>query len=137
MSIRERNSTDTPELQAMMRALWPDSGEYDFSDETVFVWQRADGHLGGFASVSLRPWAEGCVSTPVPYVEGWYVAPDLRGQGIGRALLAAIEQRCRDHGYVELGSDAEPGNVLSHRAHVALGFEPTLQLQFFRKRLVS
>lgn len=48
----------------MMRALWPESGNYDFSDETVFVWQRAHGGLGGFASVSLRPWAdEGCDSS--------------------------------------------------------------------------
>lgn len=135
MSVREMAPADMPEAQAMMRALWPESGNYDFSDETVFVWQRAHGGLGGFASVSLRPWAEGCDSSPVPYVEGWYVAPGLRGQGIGAALFAAIEQWCRDHGHVELGSDAELDNVPSHRAHVALGFEPTLQLQFFRKRL--
>src|SRR5438067_1734925 len=27
---------------------------------------------------TLRPWAEGCKSMPVPYIEGWWVAPDLR-----------------------------------------------------------
>jgi aminoglycoside 6'-N-acetyltransferase I len=127
MSVREMAPADMPEAQAMMRSLWPESRNYDFSD--------ARGGLGGFASVSLRPWAEGCDSSPVPYVEGWYVAPDLRGQGIGAALFAAIKQWCRDHGHVELGSDAELDNVPSHRAHVALGFEPTLQLQFFRKPL--
>jgi aminoglycoside 6'-N-acetyltransferase I len=136
MSIREMVPGDRPHVQAMMLDLWPEAGTYDFTDETVFVWQRPEGHLGAFASVSVRPWAEGCDAAPVPYVEGWYVAPDLRGQGIGRALLAAIEEWCRARGYPELGSDAEIGNMPSRQAHVALGFEPTLQLQFFRKRLV-
>ncbi len=119
----------------MMRDLWPEAGKYDFSDETVYVWQRPDGSLGGFASFSLRPWAEGCVSTPVPYIEGWWVAPDLRRHGVGRALLSAIERWCREYGYEELGSDTEAENTMSAHAHVALGFEPTIRLQFFRKRL--
>lgn len=69
------------------------------------------------------------------YVEGWWVAPDLRQQGVGRALFTAIEGWCRKHGYLELGSDAEIDNAVSLEAHVALGFQPTLRLQFFRKRL--
>ena len=119
----------------MMRALWPAAGAYDFSDETVFVWERPDGGLGGFVSFSVRPWAEGCESTPVPYIEGWWVAPDIRRSGIGRALVQAVERWCREHGYQELGSDVELDNTRSVEAHVALGFEPTLRLQFFRKRL--
>jgi aminoglycoside 6'-N-acetyltransferase I len=126
---------ETSDVIAMMRALWPAAGEYDFTDETVYVWQRPDGSLGGFASFSLRPWAEGCVSTPVPYIEGWWVAPDLRQQGVGRELFAAVERWCREHSYIELGSDAEIANTVSIQAHIALGFEPTIQLQFFRKRL--
>lgn len=54
----------------MMRELWPTGGDYDFSDERVLVWERESGDLGGFVSFSLRPWAEGCDSTPVPYIEG-------------------------------------------------------------------
>jgi len=135
MPTREMIAADLPHVSAMMRQLWPESGEYDFSDEVVFVWERIDGTLGGFASVSVRPWAEGCESEPVPYVEGWWVAPDLRRQGIGRSLFAAIENWCRARGYTELGSDAECDNEVSHRAHVALGFEPTLSVQFFRKRV--
>ena len=135
MTVRQARPADLTDVADMMRALWPDAGDYDFSDETVFVWERSDGGLGGFASLSLRPWAEGGNSTPVPYVEGWWVAPDLRRQGVGRALFGAIERWCREHGYSELGSDAEIGNDVSLRAHSALGFEPTLSLQFFRKRI--
>lgn len=122
----------------MMRELWLDAGAYDFEaqgGEFVFVWERPGGGLGGFSSFSLRPWAEGCEAMPVPYIEGWWVAPDLRRSGVGRALIAAIEDWCRARGYTELGSDAELDNVDSQRAHAALGFEPTLRLQFFRKRL--
>jgi aminoglycoside 6'-N-acetyltransferase I len=126
---------EVTEVQAMMRALWPAEDAYDFSNEMVLVWEREDGGLGGLISFSLRPWAEGCDSTPVPYIEGWWVAPDLRRTGVGGALIAAVERWCLERGYRELGSDVELGNDVSLRAHAALGFEPTVRLQFFRKRL--
>jgi len=72
---------------------------------------------------------------PIPYIEGWWVAPDLRRSGLGRALFGAIEQWCLDNGYTELGSDVEVDNAPSLAAHAALGFKPTLRLQFFRKHL--
>ena len=72
---------------------------------------------------------------PVPYIEGWWVDPDLRGSGVGRALVSAVERWCRDHGYRELGSDVELDNDVSLRAHPALGFRAYSQLQFFRKKL--
>jgi aminoglycoside 6'-N-acetyltransferase I len=127
--------SETGEVIDMMRDLWPSAGTYDFGDETVFVWERPEGGLGGFISFSLRPWAEGCESTPVPYVEGWWVAPDLRRTGVGRTLVAEVERWCLDNGYVELGSDVEVDNVVSLDAHRALGFEATERVQFFRKRL--
>ncbi|MGQ0713413.1 MAG: GNAT family N-acetyltransferase [Gemmatimonadaceae bacterium] len=135
MTVRLASTDDLPQVTKMMQALWPDAGDYDFGDETVFVWDTGRGDLGGFISVSLRPWAEGCESTPVPYVEGWWVAADVRRAGVGRALMAAVEQWCQERGYTELGSDVDLGNATSLRAHAALGFEPTLRLQYFRKQL--
>lgn len=128
---------EVPEVTEMMRMLWPGGDSYDFSDETVFVWEKEDGGLGGFVSFSLRPWAEGCDSTPVPYLEGWWVAPTLRQAGVGRALVAAVERWCREEGYDELGSDVELDNTISLQAHAAMGFEPTLRVQYFRKRLAN
>jgi len=135
MPVRPIRVEEMPDALDMMRTLWQEAGDYDFSDETIFVFERDGGGLGGFISFSIRPWAEGCDSAPVPYIEGWWVAPDLRHAGVGRALVAAVEDRCRELGYVELGSDVELDNEISARAHAALGFEPTLRLQFFRKRL--
>jgi len=136
VTVRPAETTELPIVATMMRDLWTEAGDYDFSDETVFVWERPTGELGGFISCSVRPWAEGCDSAPVPYIEGWWVAPDLRHVGVGRALVEAVEQWARARDFVELGSDVELDNVASLRAHGALGFEPTLRLQFFRKKLI-
>jgi aminoglycoside 6'-N-acetyltransferase I len=119
-----------------MRRLWPDSGAYDFDDETVFVWDRGDGRLGGFVSVSTRPWAEGCVSEPVAYIEGWFVDEDLRRQGVGSKLFAAAEDWARAGGFTEIGSDAELDNDISIAAHLRLGYRATTRLQHFQKDLV-
>src|SRR5215203_4899209 len=55
----------------------------------VIVAEAGDGALVGFVEVSLRPYARGCVTSPVGYLEGWYVDPAVRRRGIGRALVAA------------------------------------------------
>jgi ribosomal protein S18 acetylase RimI-like enzyme len=53
------------------------------------------------------------------------VHPDFRGQGIGRALLDAVEQHAREHGCckvtLEVRSDNEPAMAAYRRA----GFEST------------
>ena len=117
----------------MMFAL---TGEhYDFADEIVFVAEHPVGVPAGFISLSLRPWAEGCDATPVPYIEGWWVEPHARRLGLGRALMHTAMDWCRHHGHTELGSDVEVENRPSLDAHRQLGFEPTLALQFFRRRL--
>ncbi len=48
-----------------------------------------DGHARpiAFVELSLRAYAEGCQSDNVAYVEGWYVAPEARGRGVGRARV--------------------------------------------------
>jgi aminoglycoside 6'-N-acetyltransferase I len=100
----------------------------------VMASERA-GELTGFIEVSLRSYPEGCSSSLVPYVEGWYVAPTLRGQGVGAALMQAAEAWARDGGFAEMGSDAESVNMGSRAAHAALGFEEVEQLVVFRKDL--
>ena len=135
MPVRLMHPDELSDVTDMMRTLWPGGDNYDFGDETVLVWERGGGGLGGFVSFSLRPWAEGCDSSPVPYIEGWWVAPDLRRAGVGTALVQAVEDWAIERGYRELGSDVELDNDISLRAHTALGFEPTLRVQFFRKRL--
>ncbi|MEK9747523.1 MAG: GNAT family N-acetyltransferase [Pseudomonadales bacterium] len=76
----------------------------------------------GFLEVSLRSYAEGTETSPVPYVEGWYVADSARGQGHGRALMERAAQWALMSGYSVLASDAELANAQGIGAHQALGF---------------
>lgn len=134
MTVREMRSGDEAAVIEMMRALWPDFDDEHIADEAVFVLEHA-GALAGFVALSRRAYAPGCESSPVAFVEGWWVAPALRGQGGGRALIAAAEDWARAHGSAELASDALIDNTASHAAHAALGFDEIERVVCFRKRL--
>ena len=137
MAVRPMRAGDRAQIIYMMRALWDDFDDDDSELQrgNVFVWERDNGALGGFASYSLRPFADGCDGRPVPYLEGWWVAPDLRRSGVGRQLVEAVEAWARAGGHRELASDAHADNTGSVSAHAALGFEETERLVLFRKRL--
>jgi aminoglycoside 6'-N-acetyltransferase I len=143
--IRGYRDGDHPEWLRMRRTLWdycPDDEqvremeEILVSDtESVFFAERRDGTLSGFLEVTLRSRADGCDSTPVGYLKGWYVDPDVRRQGIGRALVEAAESWARSKGCRQMASDAELWNEVSHRAHRALGYQETDRLMLFKKDL--
>jgi aminoglycoside 6'-N-acetyltransferase I len=101
----------------------------------TFVVERLDGRLGGFIELSQRDYAEGCTSTPVAYIEGWYIDEDLRRQGLGAALVRAGERWARERGLKEIASDAEIGNEVSIMAHKAIGYEEEARIVCFRKRV--
>ena len=79
--------------------------------------------LVGFAEISIRSdHVEGTKNSPVPYLEGWYVDPDFRGKGIGKALIKAAEEFALEKGFTELASDTEIGNNTSIEIHKKTGF---------------
>jgi aminoglycoside 6'-N-acetyltransferase I len=143
--IRPATQEDRPEWVRMRKALWADcpddeqlreSAEILAADsEQAFVADRPDGGLCGFLEASIRSRAEGCDPPPVGYVEGWYVDPDVRRLGIGRALVEAAEAWARARGCRQMASDAELWNTDSHRAHAAIGYEETSRVVCFKKDL--
>jgi aminoglycoside 6'-N-acetyltransferase I len=136
---------DRPEWLRMRRALWDDcpderqgsemDGILRGESEEVFFAERPGGGLCGFVEASIRPWADGCDDRPVGYVEGWYVDPDVRRRGVGRALVETAETWARSRGCRQMASDAELWNDVSHRAHGALGYQETARLVLFKKDL--
>ena len=106
-------------------------------DEPVFVAERNDGRLGGLLEVSIRKQAEGCETNRIGYLEGWYVDPDLRGQGIGRQLVEAAETWARAQGITEMASDTTPDYPLSPGAHAQLGYIEVQRTIHFRKLLTD
>jgi len=131
----------------MRSALWPDADFVGLMSEieaylvktseliaAAFVAEEGAG-TAGFIELSVRPFSDGCESMPVPHVEGWYVRPQDRGRGVGRALMAAAEEWSRARGFVELASDADLSNVASQLVHEAIGFQEVDRLVKFRKAL--
>ena len=104
-------------------------------DAALFVAERPDASVCGYVEVGSRPYADGCDTSPVGYIEAWYVDPDVRRAGYGRALLAAAEGWARSRGYHEVASDARLDNIVSHEAHRRAGYEEVDRVVQFRKVL--
>jgi len=132
----------------LRHALWPDRSTAEHREEidrffagearepfAVFLAEDETTCPVGFAELSIRAYAEGCRTDRVAYLEGWFVVPNARGQGVGRALIAAAEEWGRAQGCREFASDAEPDNEVSAAAHRALGFADVGLVRCFRKDL--
>jgi aminoglycoside 6'-N-acetyltransferase I len=148
IEIRPATDADRAELYRLIRALFPDLQPHELDPEVdeylapdrgqkiVFVAQRnLPNRLAGFIEVGTRPYAEGCATSPVPYVEAWYVDEDVRRQSVGRALFGAAEAWSRAEGFTEIASDVQIDNAGSIAAHKALGYEETERLVCFRRSL--
>jgi aminoglycoside 6'-N-acetyltransferase I len=145
MKVRPYGSSDREQLVRMSVALFPEPAENVVTPDAlafrarrhadVFVAERPDGTLSGFVEVGTRPYADGCDSSPVGYVEAWYVDPDVRRQGYGRALLAAAEDWARARGCTEIASDTQITNTVSYAAHRRAGYDEVDRIVQFRKAL--
>ena len=138
---------DFPVWLELRQTLWPECSREqhelemgsilaDSDRATVFLAAAADGRPRGFVEVAMRPWAEGCETSPVGYVEALYVAPDARNGGLATALLRAAEAWAADRGCREMASDAEVDNAPSRALHTSLGYEEGEVLVHFHKRIV-
>ena len=148
MKIASAQPKDAADWAQMRNALWPDGGDNgthaddinrllaDAGDTVNLIARDETNRAIGFAEASLRRgYVNGCKTTPVAFLEGIYVAPEARGHGVARALVAAVEDWARGLSISELGSDAAPDNMASLKMHHALGFEETQRVVFFRKPL--
>ena len=106
----------------------------DHGDTIVLV--AGDGP-DGFAVLRFRPaiWAE----TLECYLAELYVVPELRGQGIGRALMEEAIEAARGEGatYMDLGTSED--DVAARALYESLGFsnregKPDGPLNYFYER---
>lgn len=148
IQVRSATTQDAPAWLRMRQALWPEEGSTGHAGEIAQFFAGSlrmplevllaiddSGVALGFAELSIRAYAEECVTDRVAYLEGWYVVPEARRQGVGRALVAAAEKWALAQGCTEFGSDALLDNEASAAAHRALGFVETAQIRCFRKAL--
>lgn len=79
-----------------------------------------------------------------PFLALLRVLPEFRGQGVGSALLGALEEKLKKVGYSALISSSEKENPDGQSFHQKLGFENIGELEmifgwevFYKKRIRS
>lgn len=132
---------------ALRLELWPETSlsEHIAEAEAIlgkpkeamaFLAHDVRGTALAFAEASLRhDYVNGCVTSPVAFLEGIYVRPAHRRQGIARLLVEAVEDWAQGIGCAELASDVELHNAISQGMHLAVGFEETERVVYYRKDL--
>ena len=96
--IRKAEPEDLPEVVRLAAELWPQHTLEELEEElepytdrrdaAVFLAYQEGRKPCGFAQCGLRrDYVEGTETSPVGYLEGIYVRPLCRGQGIARLLV--------------------------------------------------
>jgi aminoglycoside 6'-N-acetyltransferase I len=116
--IRAATSADAAAWESMRRELWPDGAAdhgpeiaaffkgYVFRDLCAAVMaENRSGDVVGFADLSIRDDLPELEGKRTGYVEGLFVSPELRHNGIARKLLRASRDWTRRQGCVAFASD--------------------------------
>ena len=147
MSFRIRRATHTDKMDwlRLRQRLWPNAPveylELDMEDRladadyAVFLASNPDGQPVAFLEAGLRDYGEGCETSPVGYIEAWYVEEHSRGQRYGTELVHAAEEWARQKGCREMASDTWLDNESGIQAHLRLGYQEADRLVHFMKRL--
>ena len=142
--LREMHDGDREVWADMYTALFPEEGraaclvEIDrilASPKRCGFVAEIDGKAEGFAEMNIRDFANGCVSQPVPFLEGIWTSETARRQGVAAKLVACVIDRAREGGFTEIGSDVDQDNPAGLGFHGAMGFEETERVVYFRKKL--
>lgn len=145
-TVRPLRESDLNEWFRLRKLLWDATSDDDHKSEMLDILDHPDsqhvlfadsgsGRLIGFLEVSIRPFVEDCSTDHVGYLEGWFVDPQFRKNGVGRELVRHAEAWARERGCSEMASDAEVGNDSSLAAHQNLGYAVTSRLIHLRKEL--
>jgi aminoglycoside 6'-N-acetyltransferase I len=148
MRIETRGEKHLDEWARLRAALWPDCAADAHRRELAetlasaagrriaFLARNDGGDAIGFAEAALRhDNVNGCETSPVVFLEGIYVRPAERRQGIAARLCEAVAVWGRILGCDEFASDAPLANTKSHEFHKAVGFQEREPVVFFRRLL--
>ena len=143
--IVEAKAGDGGLVAALAHRLWPHDNEEDLrilyerllsatENGAVFL-AFDDKRAVGFAQCQLRrDYVEGAESSPVGYLEGIWVEPAFRGQGVAGRLLQKCQEWAKEKGCAEFASDCEIHNSESLSFHLQNGFREANRIICLIKR---
>ncbi len=137
--MRKAGPGDVPQLVGLMDSFYAESG-YVLDEErarTGFEALLADDRLGRVWLIEPGSGAEGAAGYIVisfvfameyggvaAVVDDFYVRPEARGQGAGRAALAAARRACLDLGVRAMRVEVGVNNLVAQAVYRGAGFEP-------------
>jgi aminoglycoside 6'-N-acetyltransferase I len=144
VTLRRVTQEDKAEWLRMRKGIWPEApDEYlDFDMDEILVsadymviFACVDGNPIGLTEVRIRDYGEGCETSPVGYLEGWFVQEEYRGKSVVGIMTQAAEDWVREKGCTEMASDTWLDNESSIRAHVKMGYTEVERLVHYVKQL--
>src|SRR5687768_1965803 len=92
--VRKLEEKDFENWFRLRKPLWDEASDEDQKTEMTDIYEHSEtqlvlvaetsgGNLIGFLEASIRPFVEDCHSENVGYLEGWWIEPDFRRNGIG------------------------------------------------------
>ncbi len=144
ITLRRVTQEDKAEWFRMRKGIWPDAPDeymtFDMddilADDDYMVIFACDGDRPiGLTEARIRDYGEGCETSPVGYLEGWFVQEEYRGKRIAGMMTQAAENWISEKGCTEVASDTWLDNESSIRAHVNMGYYEVERLVHFVKQL--
>lgn len=145
MTIEVLASEHVSQVTELILKLWPDcTYEEEFTNcleimdsesQNMFVAKVQD-ECVGFVQVAQRTdYVEGTTTSPVLYIEGLYIEPPYRNQGIAKRLVERSEEWGIEQNCLEIASDAELNNSDSIEFHKSIGFKEVNRVVCFSRTI--
>ena len=145
ISYSKFEESDFDLMLSMALKLWPDFEQKELrqllkettQSNTKAVWiAKANDHYAGFSIFSIRTdYVEGAEKSPTGYLEGIFVEPNFRKNGIANSFVQLGQQWCKEHGCTQMGSDTWLNNTESREFHKRMGFREEEELVHFLKNI--
>ena len=141
MKVVEATDAHVDQWVALCQLLWDDPGDLHLQEAEKILSSDSKAAFLLFDEANQAiGFIEGALyldeTNKYGYVEGWFVHPDFRGQGLGGQLMDALEQWLLHRSISLVLSDTIPAEYpLSPKAHKRNGFKDLMTIQVFIKQI--
>lgn len=143
LKIREMESADLDAVRPLLSQLGYELSEEEVArrfstvaaDPSHIAWvAKHDSQIVGFLHAFVRPALE---KPPEIVVQAMVVNDEVRGQGVGRALMDRAERWASDSGFETISLSSQIDRKGAHAFYARLGFETAATSNLLRKRIAA